>query len=68
MKLKTNFFFRYLLIALLSCGMTVCGAVLYFRKNWTVAQFGLWFALGAAILILLCILLSRFLPGTTARS
>lgn len=62
MKLKTNFFFRYLLIALLSCGMTVCGAVLYFRKNWTVAQFGLWFALGAAILILLCLLLSRFLP------
>ncbi len=62
MKLKTNFFLRYLLIALLSCGMTVCGAVLYSQKNWDVFHFGLWFSLGAAILILLCILLSRFLP------
>ncbi len=62
MKLKANFFFRYLLIALLSCGMTVCGVVLYTRKNWDIFHFGLWFSLGAAILILLCLLLSHFLP------
>ncbi len=62
MKRKINFFLRYLLIALLSCGITVCGAVLYSRRDLDVMHFGIWFSLGAAILLVLCLLLSRFLP------
>ena len=62
MKRKVHFFLRYLLIAALSCGITVCGAVLYSRQDLDVVHFGIWFSLGAAILLALCLLLSRFLP------
>ena len=62
MKRKTQFFLRYLLIALLSCGVTLCGVALYSRENRDVFHFALWLSLGAGILILLCLLLSYFLP------
>ena len=62
MKRKTQFFLRYLLIALLGCGVTLCGVALYSRENRDVFHFALWLSLGAGILILLCLLLSHFLP------
>ena len=42
--------------------MTLCGVALYSRENRDVFHFALWLSLGAGILILLCLLLSHFLP------